>query len=127
MGRVFHALSHHLSVIPYRESMLTRILYDSLRMDNYISLLACVSPSEYDIAETIHSLRFADEAKSLKSKPQLENIVAEFDRSNPGVLAILEPLSTVRKRKRPLDLFTSTQYKNTAKVKRTKINNTIER
>ncbi|GLV32094.1 no distributive disjunction [Carabus blaptoides fortunei] len=111
VGRVISALSDKRgSVVPYRDSTLTTILHDSLSTDNYVSLLACVSSSETDVSETLATLRFAMMAKSLKSKPQLETIIAEYDRAHPGVLNVNAPITTVKKRRRPA-LFTSTLMK----------------
>jgi len=69
LNRVISSLSKKNAHIPYRDSVLTKVLKDSLESHCYISMLACISPSVKDIAETISTLRFTNDAKQLKTKP----------------------------------------------------------
>lgn len=49
--------------VPYRDSLLTRLLQNSLGGNSRTVLLATVSPDERCVDETLSTLRFADRAK----------------------------------------------------------------
>jgi len=53
--------------IPYRDSKLTRILQESLGGNSRTTLIINCSPSSYNEAETISTLRFGIRAKSIKN------------------------------------------------------------
>ena len=53
------------SVIPYRESKLTRLLKDSLGLNTRTILIATLSPLTECIEESISTLKFADRAKQV--------------------------------------------------------------
>ncbi|RXG53146.1 Chromosome-associated kinesin KIF4A [Armadillidium vulgare] len=55
--------------IPYRDSKLTRLLQDSLGGNSHTVMLACVSPADSNLEETITTLRYADRARKIKNKP----------------------------------------------------------
>ncbi|KAK0179912.1 hypothetical protein PV327_005615 [Microctonus hyperodae] len=55
--------------IPYRDSKLTRLLQDSLGGNSMTLMVACVSPADYNLDETLSTLRYADRAKKIKNKP----------------------------------------------------------
>lgn len=55
--------------ISYRDSKLTRLLQDSLGGNSLTLMIACVSPADYNIEETLSTLRYADRAKKIKNKP----------------------------------------------------------
>ncbi|XP_074035147.1 kinesin-like protein 3A isoform X2 [Leptinotarsa decemlineata] len=55
--------------IPYRDSNLTRLLKDSLGGNSITLMIACVSPADYNIEETLSTLRYADRARKIKNKP----------------------------------------------------------
>ena len=69
LNRVISGLSRKQAHIPYRDSVLTKVLKESLESHCYISMLACISPSDKDITETVGTLRFSNDAKQLKTKP----------------------------------------------------------
>jgi len=62
--------------IPYRDSVLTRLLQDSLGGNAYTLMLCCLSPASVNYAETLASLRFATRAKAIKTKVT-RNVSAE--------------------------------------------------
>ncbi|CAH0547025.1 unnamed protein product [Brassicogethes aeneus] len=70
IGQVMSALSLDASYIPYRQSVLTTILQDSLNKRNYVSLISCVSSLPEDVNETVQTLEFAYRVKKIKSKPR---------------------------------------------------------
>lgn len=59
------------SHIPYRDSKLTRILQESLGGNSRTTLIINCSPSSYNEAETISTLRFGMRAKSIKNKAKV--------------------------------------------------------
>ncbi|KAI8373212.1 uncharacterized protein BYT42DRAFT_501092 [Radiomyces spectabilis] len=52
--------------IPYRDSILTWLLKDSLGGNSKTAMIAAISPADYD--ETLSTLRYADQAKKIKNK-----------------------------------------------------------
>ncbi|GFU53534.1 kinesin-like protein KIF12 [Nephila pilipes] len=59
------------SHIPYRDSTLTKLLADSLGGSGLALMIACVSPSRVNIAETLNTLRYASRAKKIRTKPMV--------------------------------------------------------
>jgi hypothetical protein len=57
--------------VPYRDSKLTRLLKGSLGGNHKTLMIACVSPSERNIEESINSLRYANRAKNIQNKAVL--------------------------------------------------------
>ncbi|CAH1762191.1 4166_t:CDS:10 [Entrophospora sp. SA101] len=54
------------SFVPYRDSVLTWLLKDSLGGNSKTAMIAAISPADYD--ETLSTLRYADAAKRIKNK-----------------------------------------------------------
>ncbi|KAF5276995.1 hypothetical protein FQR65_LT16074 [Abscondita terminalis] len=81
--RVMNALSNNLRHIPYRECMITTILQDSLSKNNFVTFVACISPDLQDVNETLQTLEFAKQAKKVKNKPEVHNIVQQYKKQNP--------------------------------------------
>lgn len=72
IGNVISVLGEESSTIkhvPYRESKLTRLLQDSLGGNSHTVMIACVSPADYNMEETLNTLRYADRARKIKNKP----------------------------------------------------------
>lgn len=69
LGQVVSALSdtRHQRKPPYRESKLTRLLQDSLGGNSRTIMVACVSPADFNIDESINTLRYATSARKIKS------------------------------------------------------------
>ncbi|KAK5005013.1 hypothetical protein LTR60_006384, partial [Cryomyces antarcticus] len=80
LGRVIGALSDprrqrprhpndrkkRADVVPYRDSVLTWLLKDSLGGNSKTAMVACIAPSDYD--ETLSTLRYADQAKRIRTR-----------------------------------------------------------
>ncbi|CAO3662344.1 unnamed protein product [Rhizopus stolonifer] len=60
--------------IPYRDSKLTRLLQDSLGGNATTVMIACVSPAEYNLAETLNTLQYANRARSIKNRSEKNEI-----------------------------------------------------
>ena len=72
LGNVINALTDSKSThIPYRDSKLTRILQESLGGNSRTTLIVNCSPSSYNDAETISTLRFGERAKTIKQKAKI--------------------------------------------------------
>ncbi|XP_033227656.1 chromosome-associated kinesin KIF4 [Belonocnema kinseyi] len=70
------------SYVGYRDSKLTRLLQDSLGGNSMTLMIACVSPADYNLDETLSTLRYADRARKIKNKPVINQDpqVAEINR-----------------------------------------------
>lgn len=69
LGNVISALCDGNSHVPYRDSKLTRLLQDSLGGNSHTVMIACVSPADSNLEETLNTLRYADRARKIKNKP----------------------------------------------------------
>jgi Kinesin motor domain len=71
LGQVVSALSEQRPKYkrkpPYRDSKLTRLLQDSLGGNSRTIMVACVSPADFNIDETINTLRYATSARNIKN------------------------------------------------------------
>lgn len=63
--------------IPYRDSKLTRLLQDSLGGSATTLMIACASPVEYNLAETLNTLQYANRARNIKNRSE-KNQVEEW-------------------------------------------------
>ncbi|KAI3557531.1 kinesin motor domain-containing protein [Colletotrichum abscissum] len=74
LGRVIGALAdakagsrkRSKDVVPYRDSILTWLLKDSLGGNSKTAMIACIAPSDYE--ETLSTLRYADQAKRIRTR-----------------------------------------------------------
>lgn len=73
LGMVINALTENNpnTHIPYRNSKLTRVLSESLGGNSKTSLIITLSPSIYNDAESLSSLRFGIRAKKIKNKAKI--------------------------------------------------------
>ncbi|KAM7134968.1 chromosome-associated kinesin KIF4A-like [Molossus nigricans] len=71
LGNVISALGDDKkgAFVPYRDSKLTRLLQDSLGGNSHTLMIACVSPADSNLEETLNTLRYADRARKIKNKP----------------------------------------------------------
>jgi hypothetical protein len=75
LGRVIAALAdpkhkpggkRNRDIVPYRDSILTWLLKDSLGGNSKTAMIACIAPSDYE--ETLSTLRYADQAKRIRTR-----------------------------------------------------------
>ncbi|XP_030556916.1 kinesin-like protein KIF21A isoform X1 [Drosophila novamexicana] len=74
LGNCISALgdkSKKASHVPYRDSKLTRLLQDSLGGNSQTLMIACISPSDRDFMETLNTLKYANRARNIKNKVQI--------------------------------------------------------
>ncbi|MCJ1370282.1 kinesin-like protein Klp8 [Loxospora ochrophaea] len=74
LGRVIAALADlstgkkkNMSMVPYRDSILTWLLKDSLGGNSLTAMIAAISPADINFEETLSTLRYADSAKRIKN------------------------------------------------------------
>jgi len=67
LARVITALSKAQKHVPYRDSVLTRLLQDSLGGNSVTQMVACVSPCPKDASETLSTMRYAMFARKIKN------------------------------------------------------------
>lgn len=61
-----HGIRKSKDVVPYRDSILTWLLKDSLGGNSKTAMIACISPTDYE--ETLSTLRYADQAKHIRTR-----------------------------------------------------------
>ena len=57
--------------VPYRDSKLTRLLQDSLGGNSRTVMVACISPADANLDETLNTLKYANRARNITNKPIL--------------------------------------------------------
>lgn len=73
LGRVIAALADvaagkkNASMVPYRDSILTWLLKDSLGGNSMTAMIAAISPADLNYEETLSTLRYADSAKRIRN------------------------------------------------------------
>ncbi|KAF1989697.1 kinesin heavy chain [Aulographum hederae CBS 113979] len=74
LGRVIAALADlssgkkkNANMVPYRDSVLTWLLKDSLGGNSLTAMIAAISPADINYEETLSTLRYADSAKRIKN------------------------------------------------------------
>jgi Kinesin motor domain len=74
LGKVISCLASGAkgSVVPYRESKLTKLLMDSLGGSALSLMIACCSPSVAHLEETLSTLSYATRAKNIKNAPAVQ-------------------------------------------------------
>jgi Kinesin-like protein len=100
LGRVIAALADPKKLrgprkgkeqVPYRDSILTWLLKDSLGGNSKTAMIACIAPADYE--ETLSTLRYADQAKNIRTRARVNQdqmSAAERDRQ------IAEMTETIR-------------------------------
>lgn len=71
LGNVIKALADQVKKkvqVPYRDSVLTKLLKNALGGNSKTIMIAALSPADINYEETLSTLRFADRAKAIKTK-----------------------------------------------------------
>jgi len=98
LGHVIHQLSQGASHIPYRDSKLTRLLQESLGGNFKTRLLVACSPHIRNLEETISTLKFAQRAKTVKTKAKMnlreapDVVIARLTKQLEQAFAYIEEL-----------------------------------
>ncbi|KAF2003284.1 kinesin-domain-containing protein [Amniculicola lignicola CBS 123094] len=82
LGKVISQLSSRSqgSHVSYRDSRLTRLLQDSLGGNAITYMIACVNPAEFHLSETLNTVQYAQRARAIQSKPQLQHTHDDSDK-----------------------------------------------
>ncbi|KAH8048917.1 hypothetical protein JL722_12152 [Aureococcus anophagefferens] len=80
--------------VPYRDSTLTKLLMDSLGGDVVTLMIACVSPAEAHLDETLCTLQYAYRAKGIVNSPAVNLVGAP--RGSIAVAAQEETMAEMR-------------------------------
>ncbi|KAF8534083.1 hypothetical protein BDD12DRAFT_445709 [Trichophaea hybrida] len=81
LGKVISQLSSRQSGshVSYRDSKLTRLLQDSLGGNAITYMIACVTPAEFHLSETLNTIQYAQRARAIQSKPRIQQISDDGD------------------------------------------------
>ncbi|EDV26227.1 uncharacterized protein TRIADDRAFT_23272, partial [Trichoplax adhaerens] len=87
--------------VPFRDSALTKLLKNALDGNSKTIMIAALSPADINYDETLSTLRFADRAKSIKTKAVVnesptEKLIRELKEENARLLAQLKGAGTVQ-------------------------------
>lgn len=82
LGKVISQLSSRQagSHVSYRDSKLTRLLQDSLGGSAITYMIACVTPAEFHLSETLNTVQYAQRARAIQSKPRIQQTADESDK-----------------------------------------------
>ncbi|KIW12020.1 hypothetical protein PV08_09294 [Exophiala spinifera] len=81
-------------VVPYRDSILTWLLKDSLGGNSKTAMIACIAPSDYD--ETLSTLRYADQAKHIRTKAIVNQDHVSSAEKDAQISEMQETIRTLR-------------------------------
>ena len=82
LGKVISQLSSRSAGahVSYRDSKLTRLLQDSLGGNAITYMIACVTPAEFHLSETLNTVQYAQRARAIQTKPQIQAVSDEGDK-----------------------------------------------
>ncbi|KAM3131428.1 hypothetical protein pb186bvf_016500 [Paramecium bursaria] len=75
LSNVINALSEKQQHVPYRESNLTKVLWNGLGKNSLTSLIITCSNAHQNESETLSTLRFGVRAKLIKTQPKINKSV----------------------------------------------------
>lgn len=117
LGRVMAALAdqqpaarrrRHEAVVPYRNSILTWLLNDSLGGNSKTAMIACIAPCDHD--ETLSTLRYADQAKRIRTRAVVNQDLMSTAEHDAQIAAMADEIRALQ-----LSVSDSRQRKKNAK------------
>ncbi len=93
-GRMQNKQRMNRDIVPYRDSILTWLLKDSLGGNSKTAMIACIAPSDYD--ETLSTLRYADQAKSIRTKAIVNQDHVSTAEKDAQINEMAETIRTLR-------------------------------
>ncbi|WAQ93614.1 KIF28-like protein [Mya arenaria] len=100
LGNVIKALADQSTgkkkvVVPYRDSVLTRLLQNALGGNSKTIMIAALSPADINYEETLSTLRFADRAKAIKTTATVnesptDKLIRELREENARLMEMLK-------------------------------------
>ncbi|KAL8840659.1 MAG: hypothetical protein Q9205_001458 [Flavoplaca limonia] len=82
LGKVISQLSSRQagSHVSYRDSKLTRLLQDSLGGNAITYMIACVTPAEFHLSESLNTVHYAQRARAIQTRPLIQQVSDESDK-----------------------------------------------
>lgn len=82
LGKVISQLSSRQpsAHISYRDSRLTRLLQDSLGGNAITYMVACITPAQFHLSETLNTVTYAQRARAIQSRPEIQQSHDETDK-----------------------------------------------
>lgn len=93
-ARLHVASRKNKDIVPYRDSILTWLLKDSLGGNSKTAMIACIAPSDYD--ETLSTLRYADQAKNIRTKAVVNQDHVSSAEKDAQIAEMQETIRTLR-------------------------------
>ncbi|KXL49154.1 hypothetical protein M433DRAFT_2626 [Acidomyces richmondensis BFW] len=81
-------------VVPYRDSVLTWLLKDSLGGNSKTAMVACISPADYE--ETLSTLRYADQAKRIRTKAHVNQDAVSAAERDAKIMEMQETIKQLQ-------------------------------
>ncbi|SMR46547.1 unnamed protein product [Zymoseptoria tritici ST99CH_1E4] len=81
-------------VVPYRDSVLTWLLKDSLGGNSKTAMVACISPTDYE--ETLSTLRYADQAKKIRTRAHINQDAVSAAERDAKILEMQEVIKSLQ-------------------------------
>lgn len=81
-------------IVPYRDSVLTWLLKDSLGGNSKTAMVACISPTDYD--ETLSTLRYADQAKRICTRARVNQDSLSSAQRDAQIREMAEQIRTLQ-------------------------------
>ncbi|XP_046369590.2 kinesin-like protein KIF28P isoform X1 [Haliotis rufescens] len=99
LGNVISALADQAMgkkkvMVPYRDSVLTKLLQSALGGNSRTIMIAALSPADINYDETLSTLRYADRAKKIQNKAVVnesptDRLIRELKEENAKLMALL--------------------------------------
>lgn len=82
-------------LVPYRDSVLTKLLQSALGGNSRTIMIAALSPADINYDETLSTLRYADRAKKIQNKAVVnesptDRLIRELKEENARLMALLK-------------------------------------
>nr|OQO13835.1 hypothetical protein B0A51_17532 [Rachicladosporium sp. CCFEE 5018] len=81
-------------VVPYRDSVLTWLLKESLGGNSKTAMVACISPGDYE--ETLSTLRYADQAKRICTKAHVNQDAVSAAERDAKIMEMQETIKALQ-------------------------------
>lgn len=81
-------------LVPYRDSILTWLLKDSLGGNSKTAMIACISPADYE--ETLSTLRYADQAKHIRTRARVNQDQLSAAERDAQIAEMAETIRTLQ-------------------------------
>ncbi|XP_076100625.1 kinesin-like protein KIF28 isoform X4 [Mytilus galloprovincialis] len=89
------AMGKKKTLVPYRDSVLTKLLQSALGGNSRTIMIAALSPADINYDETLSTLRYADRAKKIQNKAVInesptDRMIRELKEENAKLMALIK-------------------------------------